>query len=598
MKREIRPFSATCVAALLLGSGLSSQAQWQTQSLVIKPGWTAVYLHVDTSYQTLDQLVGSDASNPIAEVWLWQPAPSTLQFVTSPQNPVFANTQWANWARLGLGINSTFNSLVPNAAYLIHSIAATNYTWVLKGKPVAPNYSWTSTGLNFLDFPTPPINPPAFDSFLSLAPALQSTAEIYQYGGGNLSSTNPARLFAYHTTPVTRGQAYWIRAGTLFNSYFGPFQVILSGASGVDFGDVVSQISLHLRNVTGANVTVGMRLLPSESPPGGQTPIAGVPPLLVRGALNTSNLTYSFSYLGVGGSQTFTLSPQGQSGSDIVVVLGLNRSAITSSPGSLLAGILQFTDGFNFSELDVPVSALAASTAGLWVGNASVTQVGNYLKIYQTDTNNQPVISTNGNYVVTGINTNLGAVAQSFPLRLILHNDGINTFLLQRVFFGMGASSNLVIATTENALDPAQLGNARRITATHLPWSAANNPWPFSGPFIQGGTLSTTALVAYDDQASNPFLHTYHPDHDNLDVTFHTELPQGSESYQVTRKISLVISSAGNDFASLTSAGQTVSGNYLETITLAGLGGASRNFNVAGVFALNRISTVSTLTKQ
>src|SRR5260221_7590401 len=114
MKREIRPFSATCVAALLLCSGLSSQAQWQTQSLVIKPGWTAVYLHVDTSYQTLDQLVGSDASNPIAEAWLWQPAPSTLQFVTSPQNPAFANTQWANWARLGLGINSTFNSLVPN----------------------------------------------------------------------------------------------------------------------------------------------------------------------------------------------------------------------------------------------------------------------------------------------------------------------------------------------------------------------------------------------------------------------------------------------------------------------------------------------------
>jgi hypothetical protein len=582
---------------LALSCYFSAHAQWQTQSLLIKPGWTAIYLHVDASYQTIDQLVGADLSNPISEIWLWQPPPATLQFVTSPQSPVLGNNQWANWARIGLGISNTFNLLVANAAYLIHSTATANYTWVLKGKPVPPRYSWTSTGLNFSDFPTPANNPPPFDRFLSLGPVLQTAAEIYQYSGGNLGTTNPSRLFAYHTTPVTRGQAFWLRAGSLYNNYFGPFQVGLASAGGVSFGDVLSQFSFHLSNVTATNLTLSLRLLSSEAPPAGQAPIAGLPPLLVRGALNMTNLTYGFSYLTPGSTQTWTLPPQGQSGSDVVVVLGLNRSAITNSPGTLLAGILQFTDNFNFSEIDVPVSAQPTSTAGLWVGNAMVNQVGSYLKIYQTGANNQPVISSNGNYIVTGINTNLGAVAQAFPLRLIVHNDGNNVFLLQRVYYGLGPASNTVVATSEGALDSTQLGSARRISATHLSWSAANTPWPFTGHLSQGGTLTTTTVLAYDDQASNPFLHTYHPDHNNLDATFKIELPQGSESYQVTRQITLNINPPGNDFASLTSASQTMYGTYQEAITLGGLGGATRNFNVAGAFSLNRISTVPTLTR-
>lgn len=593
------PFLSLMV--LLLGLPLSTQAQWQTQSILVEPGWTAIYLHVDASYTNLDYLVGSDPNNPIAEVWLWQPPSSTLQFVSSPQTPSSGNNQWANWERLGLGFSGGGNlvALQPNAAYLIHSLAATNYTWRLQGRPVAPNYSWSSSGLNLLGFPTPSANPPAFDAFLSLAPAFASAAEIYQYLGGNLGPANPSLLFAYHTTHVTRGQAFWMRAGTLFNNYFGPFQVAISGSAGVNFSNTVSQYSFHLVNVTANNVTVNLQLLPSETPPAGQNPIAGTPPLLIRGALSMTNLTYSSTTLNVGGSQSWTLAPQGQSGSDVVVVLGLNRYAMTNNnPGDLLAGILQFTDSFGFSQVDVPVAAQAASLAGLWVGNASISQVANYLKIYQTDANNNPVISGNGNYIVTGINTNLGAVAQPYPLRLIVHNDGANVVLLQRVYVGLNANSNIVLATTETALNPAQLGTARRISSTTLPGSAANAPWPFTGQLLEGGVLTTTATVAYDDQSTNPFLHTYHPDHDNLDATFANELPQGTESYQITRVITLNVMPPGNDFTSLTSANQTLSGVYSENVTLGGLGGATRNFNIAGAFALNRLSTIPVLTRQ
>jgi hypothetical protein len=583
-----------------------AEAQWQTQNIIVTNGWTAVFLHVDASYQTLDQLVGADPNNPISEVWLWQPPSGTAQFVTSPASPNTSTPPWVNWGRIALGGNNSLNALIPNAAYLIHSVGLSNYTWRIRGKPVAPDYigNWDTSGLNLFGFPTVPTSPPVFDAFLALGTNLPATSasEIDQYQGGDLSPVNPTRIFAYHTTPVTRGKAYWMRSttSTLANYYFGPFQVVLSGSAsdGVAFGESGGQYTLRLRNPTPTNVTVTVRLLASETPPVGQPSIGGIPALLVRGVLNNTNLTYGFSGLPLGGAQSWTLAPAGQDGSSIQVVFGLNRYAMTNSPGALLASILQFTDSFGFTEVDVPVSATMASTTGLWLGNASVSQVRNYLKLYQRDANNNPVVSSNGNYVISSVNTNFGAVASAYPLRLIVHNDGTNAYLLQRIYYGLDRYTNLIVANLESALDPNQLGSARRISAVHLPWSPTNSPLQFTGQFTQGGILTTVADLAYDDQVSNPFLHTYHPDHDNLDVTFKTQLAQGYESYRVTRNITLNISPPGSDFNSLTGAGSTVSGSYLETIIVAGLGGGTRSFDVSGTFALSRISSIPVLTRQ
>lgn len=592
----IRPRSFVLLGSLaLLGSLLPADAQWQTQSFVVKPGWTAVYLHVDASYTNLDSLIGSDPNNPIAEVWLWV-APSTIQYVTSPQTPITGSSQWSAWTNGGGGIGTTLASLVPNAAYLVHSLATTNYTWTVKGKPATPNYTWTTTGINLIGFPTVTTSPPLLDNFLSLDPNFQSAATFYQYNGGDLGPANPSLVFAPHTVSVTRGKAFWIQSGSFFNTYFGPFQVAL-GNGGVAFADSTSQTSFHLLNTTPVTVTVRLNLLPSETPPAGQAPILGLPPLVVRGALNSSNLTYSVSNLTTSSSLSWTLPPQGQSGSDIVINLGVNRAGFNGNPGDLYAGILKFTDSYGDTEVDVPVSAQPAAYGGLWVGSAAVSQVANYLKIYQLDANNNPVVGDNGAYVVTGVNTNLGAVSTPFPLRLILHNDGTNVVLLQRVFYGSDIYSNTIVATSESCLDPAQLGAARRITAVQFPYTANNQTWPFTGQLLPGGTLSTRVDLPYDDQAANPFLHTYHPDHDNLDATFQNELPVGAESYGITRQITLTMNSAGSDYASLTQFGQSFQGAYTETITMTGLNAATRTFNVAGSFALNRISPIAVLTR-
>ena len=94
----------------------------------------------------------------------------------------------------------------------------------------------------------------------------------------------------------------------------------------------------------------------------------------------------------------------------------------------------------------------------------------------------------------------------------------------------------------------------------------------------------------------SPFLHTYHPDHDNLDAQFAAPLAVGDESYQVSRLVRLAVNPPANDFESLTAAGTQFSGQYTETITLTGRGGFTRSFDVSGAFSLNRITSTPTLT--
>ena len=905
---------ALFIRSLLLLSllvALPAHAQWKTQNQVLAPGWNAVYLFVDASSQSLDTLVGFNAGCPIDQVWQWKTLPSTAQYITTPANPLLGGSQWLTYYRPGTGI-STLAALSPNAAYLVHSSATTNYNWAVQGVPTPPNYLWDNRGLNFIGYSTPESNPPTFQNFLAPVPAFASAVQVFQYGPGDLGNGNPYELLSYFTTLNRRGEAFWVTAPNINNAYYGPFSLTLPNASGFNFFDTIGQFTTQLQNVTTNILTVTATLLPSETPPSGQASIVGVPPLLVQGALNATNLTYAYTALGGNGTFSWTLAPAGKPGSQIAVVLGINRFALTAAAGSLYAGTLQFNDSLGLSQVNVPVSATAANNAGLWVGRALVSQVGQYLKTYATNTdgsyqfavstnytfatnaavlratnlsifstlssntavenynvtnrvvniytatntvvvtnatvsfnnwitnvflhtntvvtttvtnilnfgttnqtlqssvttnisstvdtnffstqstnvlagiltNNTPVrvtnfstsityrsyqlttngpflapvttttgsppvtnsvplystnlakvaiatnkpvtvsgvtnlstssygittavgndfsitnyypvstpsfvmtnvsswvvfnwitnavvstnttvtayntnaftvtnwftvfggitnaagsvtnqtytnrvagggvtagsvstnqtygyytqpkvavsatpaVSTNINFSITGLSTNLGDVPNAYPLRLLLFNDGTQCSLLQRVYIGLG-SGNLVVATKESALDPASLGAARRISSTMMPWTADNAPWSCAGTLAQGATLTVTVTEAYNDQAANPFLHTHHPDHNNLNYANSppTSLPRGSQSYDISRTLTLLVAPNTQDFLTLTKGNTSLAGQYTETITLIGLGGATRSYRTAGTFGLTRISTVSTLTTQ
>lgn len=597
-----RPGFCRVLLVWLVFTCFSCPAQWLTQSIPLTNGWNAVYLHVDASHTNIQGLLDADPANPILEVWQWRPAPSTLQFIQNPQSPVDNGSQWAVWTRVSPD-TATLQRLVGNTAYLVRlSQDTTAYTWSIRGKVVAPVYSWTSTGLNFLGFPTPASQPPTFEQFLSPAPHLRQQAEIFHYPGGDLGTNNPARVFTLRNAWVRRGQAFWVRSGTSYNHYFGPFETV-SGANGIDFGENSSVRSLRLRNLTAAILEIRLQLVASEDSPAGQPLVRQNPPLILRGSLRTNDFTYDSIPLGIGHTHSLTLAPQSQPGSEVELVVGLNRSEIAGAPGDVCAGILRVTDTLGYSQVDLPVTAVIASTAGLWVGRALVGEVGSYLKAYARDEANQPIISSNGAYIVTSTNTGLGRVARPFPLQLIVHSpEGAGSArLLQRAYYGLDAASNVVVSTKESALNSHLLDRARRLSTSHLPWSEANPGWAFNGNLGQNAVLTATVDLAYDDQASNPFLHTYHPDHDNRDATFEKALPQGAESYSVRRQITLGVRAPGTDFASLTTAGRAIQGDYHETISVSGLvrdGGTpdERHFEVRGAFVLNRLLAVPVLT--
>ncbi len=574
---------------------LSASGQWITATHPLKAGWNAVSLFVDASHAPISDVMPADGS--IEEVWLWKPS-STQQFIDSPQVPTGTGSQWSKWT-FNLGPSSELQRLIPNASYYVKvKDSVATYDWKLKGKPVAPQYAWTSSGLNFIGFPVPD-GTMGYERFFQPVPSLLETAEIYRSPGGAFGSSNPARVFDTARSVFNRGEAVWMRVAAGYNRYFGPFEVSLSGSRSIQFGKSGTQASFRIRNQSRSTNVITLRVLPSEAAPSGQTAIVGLPPLILRGELDESTLKYTGVSLSTneGGGFSWTLPPQGRPGSDVQVVLGLARDEMIGQADDLSACVLRLTDAAGLLQVDLGVGANKAANSGLWVGEARVTQVVQYLKTFERDPVGNPVVrltEEDGAYAVMVTNEVAGGVSRPFPMRVILHNDGTNMVLLQRVFLGMNPQTNAIVTTEQRFLDPAQLASARRISAAHLPWSAQNTPWPVT---ITSNVYRVEISTPHDASSVNPFIHQYHPDHDNLNASFSQVLPKGRESYSIKRTVFLSPQAAGFDYQSRTAGSLDINGVYDETLEIGGAGANARTFRVLGTFTLNRISDLPTLTR-
>lgn len=797
-----------------------SRAQWLTQTNELKAGWNAVYLFVDAGYAPISDVMAEDPD--IEEIWLWNPPAVGQQFAVSPQVPTGTGSRWTRWTS-SLGPTSPLKALIPNAAYYVKVGNSTaTYTWRVKGRPTPPLYAWTSSGLNFVGFPV--AQPISYERFLLPASQLLQGTEIYAVPGGPFGPDNPFRVFDLSRTSLRRGEAVWMRVSGGFNRYFGPFEVSVASQGGIDFGPELTQSGFRIRNTSPQTNTIRMTWLRSELPPVGQPLIPAVPPLVVREPPDQEDgpLTYPGTSLvadeesladnpDAATSMEWVLPPEGQPGSDIQVVVGVARARMTQPPGTVLAGILRLSDSAGLLEVNVPVRATVHADSGLWVGEARVTQVMQYLKEFVLAGNGTPdmgrrwtstsvdvftggdlgegldldgtfpyavnvgasesssvreasfkpaasspgysqvvdaqssdwvqpdygstaaddaletvmrsaassastgrptfgmavepgvryklqllfgeagdtnpwrgfdvlvdnkvvvpslvpgtyaarsgpasfavqkarvgivvtheftaatnqvtvaldgpgatstdildrspilnaltlerldpaalppeLVAEEGAYILKSTQERLVGVPKAFPLRLIVHDNGTNSVLLQRVFVGPDRSSNVIVATRQELLDPTRLAEARRISAAHLPWSESNDPWTFASGGTNGTSLVSIVSTPYDSIASSPFVHQYHPDHDNLNARFSEILPKGQESYGIVRAIRLTPASLGGDFESMTSGFKRRIGTYEETVTLEGSGANVRTFRSAGTYSLTRISAIPRLTK-
>jgi hypothetical protein len=194
------------------------------------------------------------------------------------------------------------------------------------------------------------------------------------------------------------------------------------------------------------------------------------------------------------------------------------------------------------------------------------------------------------------------AVARPMQVRLILHVDDAGTArLLSQVFLGRMDSppaNPFGLCVAEVDLAPAEKKSATRLFAAHLPLdtvigsSGAGN----SGNINPGGAAMTRRVMIPFNDRTNPFVHAYHPDHDNKGPGVSSaaiNLPPGIESYDLQRDIALTFSTTAPVGSSPTGWGSTrIGGSYSETFT----GLHRQTISVSGSFELRRISETGTIT--
>jgi hypothetical protein len=128
-----------------------------------------------------------------------------------------------------------------------------------------------------------------------------------------------------------------------------------------------------------------------------------------------------------------------------------------------------------------------------------------------------------------------------------------------------------------------------------------------SGSVASGAVLVRTIQVPYND-ATNPFLHQYHPDHDNKDPRFNpfvlpagvtpttAKISDGVEAPAITRTCTFTFTVAPPPGSSVTSGwgSSVIGGTYSETI-----GGVHKQtLQVDGTFELRRASEIGTIMTQ
>jgi hypothetical protein len=579
--KRIKVAFVKLVLLLLVGLPSLCQAQWLTQQVPLVAGWNAVYLEVQPEPRSCDEIFGN---RPVLSVWKWDRHFSTIQFTVDPATLLPENPDWLMWLPPSDSrsfLNRLFE-LQGCQAYLIKVAPNTApFTLPIKGRAIIPRLNWYPHELNLVGLPINPKHPPTFSEFFKFTSEVDTSLgygnQLYRLDstGRGLQIVQPAR------DRPQPGVAYWIACAGV-PKQMSVIHVTPQGGA-VDFGRFLSEQDLSIRNVHPTDtLTVRLQQRTSESPPsiGGYPELAGPVPLAYR-FKNSSN-TWEWAWF-----PTTGLSRALAHNEEWVVHLGLSRPDLApytpqGTNGATYQSILEVTDSAESLLIRVPVLAQKASVAGagtlgahsenegLWVGQVFVNEV------------NAPAYTTNA----------LLPTPAPASFRLLVHVDGYDrASLLQQVVLAWDQSltdaqhtNGMYALYATDRTVPAQATDLNRISSVAFPPMA---PMPLTGNFTN--TLTGSVTIRFDDPV-NPFLHRYHPLHDNKDWDF-KPYANAVESRTIVRDLTLQFLPATNAAPNPMWGVGGVSGIYQETI----IGLRAQPIRLQGGFALQRLSTLNTL---
>lgn len=540
-------------ALILLLSGQPLLAQWKTESYVLMGGWNAIYLHGDATHSTPAELFENTA---VSEVWRWNPNPNQVQFTSSPAVPSESSSEWTIWKRYDAE-EQKLSALVGQSAYLVFCEGSATTTVPILQQPLPPAASWLISGANFLGFPAATATKPIMTSYFASFPkATASPAKIYKYIGGVLGETNPWKISA-SSERIDRNTAYWFETAVV-SDFTAPVEYEVPGTNGIAFGRTATYLTMGVMNRTSSALTLTLKTETSEPAPAGQTGITGPVPLTYRTFDSSNN-----SYVETPVSGSFSVSVPANGRLDLQ--FGVDRSQMSDSSEALYASFLQITDSAGLSNVRMPMSAQIASSAGLWIGEVSVTHVGSTVPGSPGSTTTRP-----------------------FPLRMLVHVDANGLArLLSQVYLGPLASGLTGVTTRESLLHPERKAEAMRLISSQMPLDRVISG---SGSFAVGSSLAYQVALPFDDP-TNPFVHQYHPDHDNRDPNL-LPLKTSGESYDITRNCTFSFTETPPDGSTISGWGTSVyGGTYSEVIK--GLNKTTQNLTTSGTFNFRRLSEIA-----
>lgn len=561
----IRRAAIACSLLLLV---TTVDAQWRTESYALHRGWNGIWLPVDLTGIDIEDV---DLPLEITEVWRWDPNDDAATFTEDVNESITLEIveDWSRWKR-SEPLDSDLIWLRGNAAYLVKVDIPQGETlnWSLTGRAVAPAYKWRTDGLNFYGFNTRTGFTQTFNQYFQGTGLVNFGTEIYQYPGNDFDAVQPQILGNPRQQPIRRLRAYWIRSNQ-YSTYAGPVSVIPGSGEGLLFDDLASTQSLQIRNSSPLSepATVSLEVIASESYPA----YADTPAQLQSGPVK----------LGLRGFDPSTGAPTVEpiSGDrlDLVMESGELRDlifvvdwdAMAFVPGDRFESLIRVTSDRNMVEYHLPVVAEAPVRTGLWLGEATITHVRN--QFYDP---NAPDEQENGMF----------PVRRPASIRLIVHFDDTGTpRLISQAFLGIDTEDAPVLATTETPLDASRLDTAIRLTATHLPPEKA-----YAGSAV-GDEITFPVTIPFDDP-HNPFVHQYHPDHDNS-ASDGTSLSAGVESFDIVRTITLSLQDEPMEGLSIGWGSTIIGGIFAENIS-----GIHRyGIDSEGTFVLRRVSDIPTL---
>lgn len=571
---------SVAAALVLFGLITLATAQTITQTITLQPGWNAVWLEV----QPADNATATIFSNqPVSSVWS-RAERTSADFIQNASEESFNQSGWLGWfhpSRPESFLGNLF-AIQANRAYLIRADAA--FTLTVTGRPSLRQPDWVPDKYNLRGFPIDAASPPTFKNFFRHSAAQFNTTQDRLRGVYRLGA-NGQWGAALNTDLMRSGEACWVFCQGA-SDYAGPIEVSADLGDGLDYGLVVNELDLTLRNQSSISQTVTIRGL------------AGAPALSVR----QFNPAQGFIWPALPSPYSSSLA----SGASQMLRLAIRRhDFVDASYGA----VLEIKDGAG-TRLWASVSAekYAAATAqqsGAGVRAASFEEAREYAGLW--------IGTATINAVVEAHSSNPTAptpTRSEFSLRLLIHVDTTGqSRLLKEVIQLMedGTYTNdangvpieatpprvvlltddrLISQFTPIAVRDGQLVGRRFSSASFDFDNSQTNTLALTGFFGSSNTLSG-AIVLTPNSPTNPFRHKYHPDHDNLDPTFQSP---AMEAYAVVRSVELAFSETGPpnepDYGY-----NTIGGTYREVI-----GGLNKNdITVRGNFTLTRIATSGAL---